>query len=460
MNAPNERAVEPQPDGDEASPYPTLPPRALVDDTLARIAESQAFRRSRQHRRLLAYLVAHALDRDTAALKETVLACEVFGRDIGSFDPAVDTIVRVEARRLRQRLQRFYAEEGRAAAVEIALPVGSYVPTLRLHSLRRPAAPLEARDLVERGYQFLREGSEEGLVKALDRFETAIRVAPDHAPAYTGAARVWNNLAGELLRAPMPSIDHASEALQRSLQLDPEQSEALTLLGAITHRYYFDWAAAEPLFKRAIRMAPAHAFARMGYGAHLRLQGLADAAEHELQQARQLDPHYLGARWQMVLLRITQRRYDQARREIAALLDLVPDYVPALHIGAFVNLLEGHADLALAQYREIDAAAPRQTIGLAGIGQALGMLGDHDGVEATLRALRERFRDQYVSPCQLALIELRRGELEPAMHWLEEAARLRDSSVIFITCDPSYDALRGDARFETLLARHRRTKAT
>ncbi len=449
MNAPIDPALRAADAAHDVTPE-------LVERTLERIVASESFRRSRRHQRLLRYMVERTLAGDFGALKETVLACEVFGYSIDRFDPTRDTIVRVEARRLRQRLARYFEGAGRDDPLEIGLPVGSYVPMLRTRRAARVVESDEARALVERGYQSLREGGETALARALEHFESAIRLAPDHAPAYLGAARVWNNFAGELLRPPMPSIDHAWEALQTSLQLDPSQPEALTLLAAVLHRYHFNWAEAQPLFKRAIRQAPELAFAHMGYGAHLRLQGLMEDAERELQQARRLDPHYLGARWQMVLLWITQRRYGMARTELAALVNLIPDYVPAQHLEAFLDLLEGQPKRALERYRAIDRVAPAQTIGLAGIAQASAMLGDDAGAQAALDALAERFAGQYVSPCQLALIELRRGRIEQVIAHLEDAASLRDSNVIFIHSDPSYDVVRGDPRFQSLLARHRR----
>ena len=58
-------------------------------------------------------------------------AIHVFGRAAADFNPALDSIVRVEASRLRSRLQRYYANEGAQLRVLIDLPVGGYVATLR-----------------------------------------------------------------------------------------------------------------------------------------------------------------------------------------------------------------------------------------------------------------------------------------------------------------------------------------
>ena len=49
-----------------------------------------------------------------------------------SFDPRIDPIARVEAARLRNRLDLYYATEGRADPVTISLPKGGYVPAFEL----------------------------------------------------------------------------------------------------------------------------------------------------------------------------------------------------------------------------------------------------------------------------------------------------------------------------------------
>ena len=105
---------------------------ALVATELARIESFATFRRSPRHQQLLRYLVTRTLVGDAARLKESVLAVEVFGRDPARFDPQKDTTVRVEARRLRQKLTRFYEGEGASCTLAIHLDAGGYVPTFEL----------------------------------------------------------------------------------------------------------------------------------------------------------------------------------------------------------------------------------------------------------------------------------------------------------------------------------------
>ena len=123
---------------------------------LALVERSAAFRGSPRHRALLRWLVARRLADDLGALKETVIAVEVFGRAPARFDPRTDTIVRVEACRLRARLATYDRQEGRASTLRIELPVGSYVPLIasRAPAAHAPDATRRARDLVERGEHF------------------------------------------------------------------------------------------------------------------------------------------------------------------------------------------------------------------------------------------------------------------------------------------------------------------
>ena len=78
-----------------------VPAADQIELALAHLEGSAAFRTSPRHRALLRHMVERVLRGDIAALKETLIAVQVFGRPVASFDPKLDSIVRVEARRLR-----------------------------------------------------------------------------------------------------------------------------------------------------------------------------------------------------------------------------------------------------------------------------------------------------------------------------------------------------------------------
>jgi TolB-like protein len=97
-------------------------------DYTEKIITSKAFSGSEFLKRLLKMLITKVLRGEAHEIKEYSLAVEVFGRE--NFDPRIDTIVRVQARRLRLKLQKYYSSEGQYDAVRIDIPKGSYVPVI------------------------------------------------------------------------------------------------------------------------------------------------------------------------------------------------------------------------------------------------------------------------------------------------------------------------------------------
>jgi TolB-like protein/Flp pilus assembly protein TadD len=101
-----------------------------VAGQLNRILTSKAFRQADRLKRFLAFIVEETLAGRGERLKEFVVGVEVFGKD-DSFDPRNDPIVRVQARRLRAQLARYYREEGPGDDLVIDIPKGGYATTFK-----------------------------------------------------------------------------------------------------------------------------------------------------------------------------------------------------------------------------------------------------------------------------------------------------------------------------------------
>ncbi len=104
---------------------------------LERVLASQALARAEQLRRLLNYVVEATIEGREGTLKETVIGVELF--DLSTdFDPKSDPIVRMAMRRLRDRLQQYYSNEGATDSLVISLEPGSYVPRFKPKSNDEP----------------------------------------------------------------------------------------------------------------------------------------------------------------------------------------------------------------------------------------------------------------------------------------------------------------------------------
>jgi TolB-like protein/Tfp pilus assembly protein PilF len=100
---------------------------------LERILASREFAQSDRLQNFLRFVVEETIAGRADVLKEYTVAVEVFERD-ESFDPQTSSIVRVEASRLRGKLEQYNAIDGRNDPVHIALPPGGYVPTFSITS--------------------------------------------------------------------------------------------------------------------------------------------------------------------------------------------------------------------------------------------------------------------------------------------------------------------------------------
>jgi TolB-like protein len=98
---------------------------------LKRVLSSPVFTSSGRLSRFLEFVVERTLAGDGERLKEYVIGIEVFDRD-ASYDPRLDSIVRVEAARLRAKLAEYYAGDGRADPIVLTLPKGGYAPAVNV----------------------------------------------------------------------------------------------------------------------------------------------------------------------------------------------------------------------------------------------------------------------------------------------------------------------------------------
>lgn len=111
--------------------------------TVLRITGSKGFAKSTLLSNFLQYVCERKLQGCEAEITEQQIGTHAFGRP-AAYNPGDDNIVRNYARILRQRLDDFYAEEGREEAIRIVIPRGSYVPHFERHALPQTQAPLIA----------------------------------------------------------------------------------------------------------------------------------------------------------------------------------------------------------------------------------------------------------------------------------------------------------------------------
>jgi len=112
--------------------------QTLSEDAVHRqvelIAASKGFAQAQRLQRFLRFIVEEQLAGRIDNIQEYVVGLEVFDRK-ESFDPRVDSVVRVQGGRLRERLAAYYATEGADDPIRITLARRGYVPVIEPRKL-------------------------------------------------------------------------------------------------------------------------------------------------------------------------------------------------------------------------------------------------------------------------------------------------------------------------------------
>lgn len=104
---------------------------------LEAVLQSPAFQKAPGLAKFLTYICDRHFAGQADRIKEYNIAVEALGRP-ADFDQKADSIVRVEANRLRKRLREYYETQGKDHAVQISIPSGQYAPVFVRRELPEP----------------------------------------------------------------------------------------------------------------------------------------------------------------------------------------------------------------------------------------------------------------------------------------------------------------------------------
>ena len=374
---------------------------------------------------------AHAGAARERASTDFSSGAERYDRDLSDVFAVQEEIARAIASELRVRL-------GRGDGARIASP---------------PTSDAEAYEQYLRGRHALAERTTTGSFDA-------VRLLEDAVGRDAGFARAWAGLADAYLAAPLyagasprESWPRARDAIHRALALDPALAEAHTSLAYGTMLYEWDWASAEASFRRAIELNPSYSTAHHWYADFLAGRGRLDEALREMTRARELDPlsPIVNAEraWVLALL----RRGDEAVAQIDSLLRDDPGFAHAYLVRGLVLQSVGDHRGAIAAHRSALEKGGYYAFSYSALICAHAAAGERDEAMRLLEALEERARREHVPAFAFALAYTGLGDLEQAFAWLERAVESRDELLAENFMDPLFDPLRGDARYERVLAR-------
>jgi tetratricopeptide (TPR) repeat protein len=441
-----------------------LSPEA-VRAQLERILNSKAFARSPRISRFLTFVVGETLEGQESKLKEYLLGVEVFGRQ-DSFDPRIDSIVRVEARRLRYKLEKYYETEGRNDTLHIQFRKGCYVPSF---AERRPGDPAfgsgelsdvpyvsaiqnpHAFSLYARGRNSLGRWSTDGIAEAVSCFTQAVDEDPGCASAHAGLASAW--MLASLLGL-MPARDvvpKAKNSAARALSSAPQCSEAHAVLGIAAALYDWEWAEAETKLRAAIHANPCDAAARVWYGLYLTLTNRPEDAVRELRRAQQALPTSLTTHLATGFACHAGQAYDEALMQYRLAQDLDPSFYGTSVAMGLLFADQQMFEQALHVLSKASASHPRHPALMSTTAYAHAAAGHLDVARTAAGELFQLAERQWVSPVMQAMVHASLGDVDSAFFKLDRAVTERAPWLATVGFLRAFDPVRRDERYPALL---------
>src|SRR6266536_3399114 len=313
----------------------------------------------------------------------------------------------------------------------------------------RPTENPEAHQLYLKGTFFSNKRTGPDFRTAIEYFKEAIGKDANYGLA--DAYALLSLYGGE---GPQETVPQAKAAARKAVELEDVLPEAHNSLGLLLALYDFDFAQSKKEFERAIELNPNYATAHHQFGnMNLTMVGEFDRAITEGKRAVELDPLSLIINADLGQNFLLARRYDEAIDQLRKTLAMDPRFYPArLALGEALQL-KGQMDEAMVEYQKA-AEVTDDPVVLAYLAQGYAKTGQGDKAWNLLSQLEQLATERHVGPFILAMVHLALGENEKAIDDLERAYRDRaDAFIVGIKVEPLLDPLRGDPRFERLVAK-------
>lgn len=370
--------------------------------------------------------------------------------------------VRINARLIDVAGDRQMWAESYEGDLKDVLSLQSDVASAIVREVRVQVAPEETSQLASRGpvnpeaYQLSLQGrvaflrfTPESLARAAEYFHLAIAKDPGYAPAYTGLADSYIQLAGRV-RPPLEVMPKARLAIEKALELDPNLGEAYASLGQVKLFYEFDWEGAGREYRRALEKSPGSALVHQTNGLFLSAEGKTQEALAEAGRVLDLDPVSTSSGCLRVRLLYYARQHDQAIEQYRRTLSADPTVAGFCAFAIFAYQQKGRFEEAVAVAKRISEASPNEMLPRAALARSYAVMGNRSEAAKVVRGMEELSKRRFISEYDMAVANTGWNP-DAALGWLEKAYEVRTGLLVYARVDSVFDDLRSDPRFQEIV---------
>jgi adenylate cyclase len=289
--------------------------------------------------------------------------------------------------------------------------------------------------------------------RAAEYFAQAVKEDERFALGHGGLADCYELLASNWAIDTEANHNRAKKEVAIALQLDPDLAEAHATLGLILSDDY-DFKGAEQELKRAIELKPSYATAHHWYFRVLLKKSRWDEALEQIEKAVELDPFSQIISLNRVEYYDARRDYDKAVELAKKTVELDPSFAAA------------HFQLAqiYAKMKRLEDARREAKIGVDLVQETFPKMheriaaflayfsDDKEGVRTLLPALEASFEQPMgAKATEIAGYQIYLGKIDTGFEWLEKSFSKKESELLDLGFDPTFDGIRDDSRYQNLM---------
>ena len=312
---------------------------------------------------------------------------------------------------------------------------------------------LEAHEAYMKGRFYWNQRTLPALEKSLEYFKEAIAADSSYASAYAGLADSYIMLGNYGSYDPSAVYPQARKAALKALELNDQLADVHTSLAIVKFHYDWDLSGAEEEFELAVSLNPNYATAHHWYAIYLAVSGRHEKSIEEIQKALSVDPVSLIVNAAVGLIYYYAGDYDEAIRRSEQTLDMNKDFFAAYTVRGKAYIQQGKHEEAIESLNSVIALSGRRSSVLAILAHPLAASGSVAEAEDLYEELKERLRQEYVSPYNMAIVTIALEKHDEALDWLERAVEDRSSAIFTIRAEPLFETLWDKPEFKSLASK-------
>ncbi len=314
---------------------------------------------------------------------------------------------------------------------------------------------IEAYNSYLQGLFYYNRWTPDNAEKAASAFKKAIEIQPDYDQAYAGLALAYTLMSFTGFLKPKEGHLLTENAGKKALEINDQCENAYIALSYTQYFYHWDFEKGKEYAKKALEINPRSPDANLTCSLYPMVFGRHDETLSYIEKAREIDPLSSLTNRTLADAYYLKGDYKMAIEVYDWLLEQDPEFMAAFEFKGWAYLMNGDYDQAIEIFESIGGEQAVHSIKpFVQLGYAHALKGD---IEVAKTFLDELIKDAEANPdgtsdLSFATLYSGLGMIDEAFEYLQKVLDQRLGAAVLIKSSPIWKPLRGDPRFDKMLA--------